>query len=465
MNFLVGSLPARLGSAVLISLLFWLPRDPHPTNHTETSEGVWLSDGYGLFVQFEDSGLSTYELTSISCLHSRSAKRTENGGPASANVFTSGHETIRIIATDDPNVIRIHTEGTASDIVLHRTSKGPDSCQSKPDNTPQKNYAIFWETFAEQYPFFALHKTDWRAVDKKFRPQVTASTKPTELFQILQQTIEPLQDSHTGLEAPDIKAEFDGWRNDPNHLEKQDWKKAGTIIESKYVHGGLRAFCKGHIQFGTVGNVIGYLRVTTFYDYADAEGYAAELQCLQETLDTIFDGGEKLNSLVIDVRLNNGGDDPLGIEIASRLTLKRYLAYAKVARNNTDLDAPLHFTERQAIWVEPSPRPGFKGKLVLLIGPDTVSAGETFAMALVGREPKVIFVGLNTQGVFSDVLSRSLPNGWRFHLPNEIYLTANGKAFDGTGVPPDIRVPFFSGVDLENGRDAALEEALKQLTN
>jgi len=44
-------------------------------------------------------------------------------------------------------------------------------------------------------------------------------------------------------------------------------------------------------------------------------------------------------------------------------------------------------------------------------------------MALMGRAPHVTQIGLNTQGVFSDVLGRRLPNGWRFGLPNEVYLT------------------------------------------
>lgn len=450
-------------SAVTIWFSLWLGASGKPVEATPLN-GLWLSDGYGLLVELDDRGLRTYELTSSSCIPSRSAKRFENGGLDSGVTFASGRETTRIIRTNDENVLRMHTDGTTSDIVLRRTSKRPDSCESGPPNTPKENYAVFWRTFAEQYPFFVLHKVDWRAVDKKFRPEITAATKPVELFQIFRKMIEPLQDSHTGLEAGDIKAEFDGWRNDPSHLEDDDWRKAGSIIESKYVRGGLRTYCKGHVQYGKVRDAIGYLRVTTFYDYVDGEGYADEFRSLQESLDTIF-GGTKLKGLVIDVRLNHGGDDPLGIEIASRLTDKRYLAYFKVARNNTELDAPLHFTDRQASWVVPSTRPGFKGKVVLLVGPDTVSAGETFAMALMGREPRVTLIGLNTQGVFSDVLSRSLPNGWRFHLPNEVYLTVDGKAFDGTGVPPDVRVPFFTGADLYEGRDRALEEAIKQLAN
>ena len=43
-------------------------------------------------------------------------------------------------------------------------------------------------------------------------------------------------------------------------------------------------------------------------------------------------------------------------------------------------------------------RPEYRGRVVLLIGPDTLSGGETFAMALMGRVPKVTFVGENTPG-------------------------------------------------------------------
>lgn len=197
-------------SAALVSFSLWLSGVPQTPIQMKPPEGLWLADGYGLLVQFDDVGLRTYELTSISCIPSRSAKRTESRGPESAMVFTSGQGTIRVVSTDDPNLLRMRTDGTASDIVLHRASNRPHSCQTPPRDTQQENYAIFWQTFAEQYPFFALRKVDWRAIDRKFRPEVTAATKPTELFQIFRRMIEPLQDSHTGVDAGDIKAEFDG---------------------------------------------------------------------------------------------------------------------------------------------------------------------------------------------------------------------------------------------------------------
>jgi C-terminal processing protease CtpA/Prc len=108
--------------------------------------------------------------------------------------------------------------------------------------------------------------------------------------------------------------------------------------------------------------------------------------------------------------------------------------------------------------------PRFEGNVVLLTSRHSVSAAETFTMALMGRTPRVTRVGENTQGVFSDVLGRRLPNGWRFGLPNEIFLTQSGESFDGPGIAPDIAVPVFAKDDLEHGRDPAIRKALEILT-
>jgi C-terminal processing protease CtpA/Prc len=75
------------------------------------------------------------------------------------------------------------------------------------------------------------------------------------------------------------------------------------------------------------------------------------------------------------------------------------------------------------------------------------------------REPKITRVGETTQGVFSDVLSRTLPNGWRFGLANERFVT-NGKYYDHVGIAPDILVESLTPAARATGRDAAIERAL-----
>lgn len=424
-------------------------------------DGLWVSDGYGYFVEIHGDSLDVSETTSISCISASHGTRKPGNAGDPAAVFSLDGDLIRLLPGRSPDEKRGHFDGAVSDVILHRVAAKPKACEQKPENTPQSNYAIFWQTFAEHYAFLDLRHIDWQAVDRKYRPRVTAATKPEELFGILQEMIEPLQDAHTGIGARDIKHNFHGMRPDANHLAGDDWGKARDLIIGNYVRGGVQRYCNGHVQFGILRDSIGYLRIDSFNSYA-AGGYLSEEQALIAALDSVFRDARKLHGLVMDVRRNSGGADPLGVEIASRLTGERYLAYTKVTRNNTD--GPLHFTAGQETWVSPSARPGFRGNAVLLTGPDTVSAGETFAMALMGREPHVTRIGLNTQGVFSDVLGRRLPNGWNFGLPNEVYLTKDGKAFDGPGVPPDVRLPFFAADDLAGGRDAALEKALEMLT-
>jgi C-terminal processing protease CtpA/Prc len=162
------------------------------------------------------------------------------------------------------------------------------------------------------------------------------------------------------------------------------------------------------------------------------------------------------------VRVNRGGSDLHGLAVASRLTSREYLAYVKRARN--DPDDPKRLTPPQESKVRPGSRPGFPGKVVLLTGRHTISAGETFVMALLGRAPHVVRVGENTQGMFSDILRRDLPNGFSFGLPNEVYFAEDGKMFEADGIPPDVQVPIFPEGDLKDGKDQAIEKAMEILT-
>ncbi len=320
--------------------------------------------------------------------------------------------------------------------------------------------------------------TDWAAVDRKYRPQVTAATTPEELFGILREMILPFHNAHTNINAASINRQYVGYKpvleiglklqatsslsiKEILDLFNQQAQRTRDIIESKYSDGRLRSYCNDMIHFGMLRNSIGYLRILGFDGYTKEGGFEQGATSLEAALDDIFKGAGQMNGLIIDVRVNTGGADPYCLAIASRLTHAKYLAYSKVTRDS--LSGPLHFTAPQPAWVDVSTRPGYHGKVVLLIGPDTLSGGETFAMALMGRKPHVTFVGENTQGVFSDVFGHKLPNGWTFGLPNELYLTRAGKSFDGQGVPPDIRVPVYPKADLESGRDGALEKALEAL--
>ncbi|MEU2853507.1 S41 family peptidase [Streptomyces syringium] len=149
--------------------------------------------------------------------------------------------------------------------------------------------------------------------------------------------------------------------------------------------------------------------------------------------------------------------------MAERLTDRPCTAYLKHARN--DARDPRQFTPAEPVRVRPHQGPVYTGPLTVLTGRLTMSAGETLTQALLGRGPKPTLIGENTQGLFSDKLERTLPNGWKFWLPNEEFLSAkDGRTtYDGTGIPPHIRTDVFTEKELAEGRDSALAEARRRL--
>jgi hypothetical protein len=430
---------------------------------TQSLGGLWLTDGYGELIEFQGDELRSFELTQMSCLPVGKVMRKSGAGTGKEIVFEDDGDVDRAMPGSSPNTRWLHEDGSVSSIMLRRVGSKPQVCGRTLADTPMTNYQVFWETFAENYPFFALRKMDWRAVDKKFRTQVTPTIKQEELFRILSDMIDPLHDAHTFINAKSLKERFRGYRPAPDPMQKKSAARITNLIDKQYSREGLRDFCNEQLQFGMLNASVGYLRIQSFDSYSDDKEFAKQLNALEYALDAIFKDAAKWTGLVIDVLINGGGSDVFGISIASRLAKQDYLAYSKVARN--DIRNPDRRTPPQPVIVHISQRPNFRGPVVLLTSADSVSAAETFTMAILDRQPHVIRVGANTQGVFSDVLVRKLPNGWSFGLPNEIYLTKDGKAFDGAGVPPDIEVPVFPAEDLANTQDSALNKALELLTS
>ncbi|HEX7136320.1 MAG TPA: S41 family peptidase, partial [Vicinamibacterales bacterium] len=301
---------------------------------------------------------------------------------------------------------------------------------------------------------------DWSAIVAQHRPQVTDGTTPQELFQILKAMIEPFEDAHTSIRAENINQTFSGARRSANWVDRAERPRAFDIVEQKYLRSPLRSWCNGQVQYGRLDGGVGYMRIKSFSGYGPQPGFESGLTALEEALDAIFADASSWSGLIIDVRINGGGSDPYGLAIASRLTRAEYQAYVKQARS--DPEKAGRWTEPQPSQVRPTTRPSFHGAVVELTGILSVSAAETFTQALLKRTPKITRVGENTQGVFSDVLGRTLPNGWRFGLPNERFVT-DGMSYDGPGIPPDVVVPVFPKSDLDASRDGALEKALELL--
>jgi len=424
--------------------------------------GLWQTEGYGLVYDVRPDSVIGYEITKVSCIPTTRAVTSATPPAGAMGAFSPPGTpvTFVILPGKTPNDARVHLAFAASDMIIHRIDRKPTVCDAPTPNTPLSNFDVFAQTWAEQYGFFPEKKVDWPAIVAANRSRVTDATTPEQLFDILEGMISPLHDAHSFLGAPAIKKGFGGVRKTPSFIETRDGRDSAYALVSANLTSPLRRFCDGRVEFGMLGPDVGYLRIRGFSGYSKDGAYETGLAALEAALDTAFANTQGWKGLVIDVRINGGGADPYGLAIARRLTATPYTAYVKQARSDP-ADAS-KWTEAQPSVVQPSTRPSFRGPVIELTGVQSISAAETFTQALMDRKPKIIRVGETTQGVFSDVLGRTLPNGWRFGLANERFVT-DGKSFDNVGIAPDVGVESFTPAARATGKDAAVEKALSML--
>lgn len=459
-----GWLPSFLMRTAAAALLVCSPCMA-PADEHSSLQGHWQSDGYGLTVQVSGNELIVSEITDISCIEQaryRFQSAGDNRWYVGADI--DPRDAMITIRRDPgpPERMHVRAAAAASEIVFVRIDSPPDVCAKQPPADQLDNFDVFWQTFSEHYPFFKLKQIDWPAQRERYRARLTAKSTDQQLYDTLVAMVEPLGDAHVHLQRPGMNDAYMGLRRDDYDTDGKEAflaraQQAASVLEKKYFQGPVRHYAGGNVRFGRLAGNVGYLGISSFGEISEGS-FFDQLQQYERELDAIF--GEKMSGLVIDVRLNVGGSDILGQTIAARLATKPYVAYRKVARN--DKRDPAVWTTPQPSHIQPK-SPGFEGPVVILISRGTISAGETFTQALMGREPMVVRIGQNTQGVYSDVLRRKLPNGWIFGLPNELFLDEQGHHYDGVGIDPHHRVPVFDRQDLAAGRDPAVDKALEVL--
>ncbi len=179
----------------------------------------------------------------------------------------------------------------------------------------------------------------------------------------------------------------------------------------------------------------------------------------------------KAKALVIDVRRNGGGSTEYGWEVLSYLTGTPIASPPQYVRADDPVMrakglgavkwAPVD-TFDDGLFVSPHPQL-FTGKVAVLTGPRTFSAGEDFIVAFNALK-RGVTVGEATGGSTGQPLSMPLPGGGMARICVKRDLTPDGRDFVGTGLVPEIAAS--QTVDaVRSGRDVVLERALLALAH
>ena len=126
--------------------------------------------------------------------------------------------------------------------------------------------------------------------------------------------------------------------------------------------------------------------------------------------DAAFERFRNSPALILDVRMNPGGNDSLAFEIAGRFipTVTAGSVRFRNGPSHRDFGAPIQRT------VSPRGAWQYGGQVLLLVGRRCASSNESFIAAM-GASPNVTLVGDRTAGSTGNPGTFPLAGGWSVH--------------------------------------------------
>jgi carboxyl-terminal processing protease len=314
---------------------------------------------------------------------------------------------------------------------------------------------------------------DWDARTEDVRVTLTSNSSDDELFAAFEALLVPLHDDHVIV----VDSNSNRTISKPYEILVQLEEEAamlGVQDVDDYVHQQLerwRAIVASYMEdgvlssFGTTDDVpYGLAAVfgrfnNTSIGYMLLSEFAADNGAFAQALDEVFQALAGVTAMVIDIRINSGGLDSNGLLLASHFASERVLAYTIRAKDGDG------YTNQTEVYIEVGNESyRHTGPVIVIASGTTVSAAESFTLAM-SQLAQTTILGRNTSGAFSDMLYRSLPNGWLFTLSNEVYAAPNGTVYEVVGIPPDLipEADLLPLAEREAGIDSWLELALEYL--
>ncbi|HLT36897.1 MAG TPA: S41 family peptidase, partial [Enhygromyxa sp.] len=267
------------------------------------------------------------------------------------------------------------------------------------------------------------------------------------LYALLVELLEPLDDKHVSLFP--AGSDLPTWSVD---LVDGRFPKPAfdlELVRAEYLDTWIAPhplIAGGKLTAGSIG-------------YVHIGGFEGSERSYRLALDELLDALVDVDAMIVDIRDNPGGFDPLAQYVAGRFASERALYMTVRKRVGPGRD---EFGEPVEWYVEPSEGRRFTGPVALLTSYATQSAGETFTLAM-RRRADIVQVGGPTAGAFSDNIMREAGNGWSYTISVGDYRDHLGDSYEGIGLAPDISRDNTLA-DLEARRDPILEQAIAELS-
>lgn len=307
------------------------------------------------------------------------------------------------------------------------------------------NLAVFDDfatVFREKYGMFEQKDVDWIALTDSVRATIQPETTTEELAAKMGAMVTRLRDAHSSLETPDDIYSFDFITSGEENFDLDTWSKFYGFEKETSTIAAPTAFAQ------ILDDNVGYIYIASFVGFEE------------ETLNKLLTAVRDTRGLIIDLRLNLGGDPVEAGSLARRLTRTGYPAGTEFFKIGPAAGA---FNENP---INVTPMPEDEGvtyhdrPVAILQAQQTYSAAST-AVYLTDPNPLVATFGSHSGGGTGSVASGYLLNGWIYNLSVSDYIDANGRRIDN-GVPADFSVWVDAADQLQDEVIEAAREWIKR---
>ncbi len=290
----------------------------------------------------------------------------------------------------------------------------------------------------DHYSYYDLRVKDWEALEKKHHKKIVSSKNTRIWVKRVAKMLSDAKDVHLWLTYRDKTT---------NTFSRK--------ITRNCEFDGIKATLPGLIKRNAcvytaqTDDDIAYIMITTL-----SRNRTEQLENVQNILKEYL--GSK--ALILDLRPNGGGAEPLAMPIAATF-VKGTKIYAKHIMRNPD--AKGGFTEPYERKITGKPRSKrFRGPVAVLSGPGIMSSCEAFLLMMKQGED-VAVIGAPSYGSSGNPHPHKLANGVEVFIPSWKAMRPDGTCFEGEGIAPDIEVKAEPS-EFKKG-DPVIERALKYL--
>ena len=438
-----------INSIIILVVLVFSSCKNHETVKPSTLDGLWKSIGYGRIVKIETNEFSIADLTRISCIP-----------------LFDGH-----VSDFGDKLKLVNDTLTLKDGInmyyFTRLLEDPEVCledlSDEKMKDPVYNFEVLSETFKNEYAYFKVRGVNWDDLYNRYRVKINSNMTDAELYRTMEDMLDEFDDGHIGLDAPNqvekaAKALIVMKETQVNTTQSKLYRKheVVTMIAKKYLKN-VKHLADKTIQWGIINDSIGYLQINEMDGFADYnlqdslsgqdfwEAYSEkanqsnnynqdQLNGVNNIMTSVLEDFKNTKCTIIDLRFNGGGSYEVALEFMKYFNNKERFVFTKQARFGSTYTKPTSVNLKKADIVYSNP-------VYLLTSHESASATEIMVLSSLTLD-NVNRIGSHTEGVFSDVLDKALPNGWEFGLSNEVYLDANGVNYESIGIPPNIKLDY-----------------------